>query len=99
MTISTPPQFKVVRLLDGRSFVNEVPLGEFIENLHHDGVDVFRVGQILPCYCLLVHVMSRSLSLRAKQVPPSQSLMLFQVLQLQVFVSIARVIRIPVPGK
>jgi len=42
--------FKIVRLLDGRSFVNEVPLGEFIENLHHDGVDVFGVGHVLNSY-------------------------------------------------
>jgi hypothetical protein len=29
--------------------VNEVSLREFIENLHHDGVDVFGVGHVTCC--------------------------------------------------
>ena len=39
-SVSTPPMFKVVRLLDRWTIVDEVLPGEFVENLHHDGVNV-----------------------------------------------------------
>ena len=45
-SLPTPPKFEVVRLLDRRTFVNEVLLGEFVENLHHDRMDVFGSGHV-----------------------------------------------------
>jgi len=46
-TVSLPSEFEIVGLLDERWFVDEVLLRKFVENLHHDGVEVFGVGHVV----------------------------------------------------
>jgi hypothetical protein len=45
-SLPTPSEFQVVRLLDRRTFVDEVLLRQFVENLHHDGMNVFGSGHV-----------------------------------------------------